>query len=162
MSIDKIISREESVKLIKSFKDTGKKIVFTNGCFDLLHVGHIRYLQEAKKIGDILVIGLNSDRSVRQLKGPSRPIVQEDDRAEILAAFEMVDYVTIFDEDTPIETIKLLKPDIQVKGGDYKKDDLPETPVVEAYGGKVVILPFVEGKSTTDIEEKIIETRNSK
>jgi len=130
-------------------KQEGKKIVFTNGCYDLLHIGHIRCFKEAKKLGDILVVALNSDRSVRALKGPPRPIVPQEERAEILAALECVDYVTIFDQDNPREIISLLKPDILVKGGDWTVDTIVGRDIVEAYGGKVLSLPLVVGVSTT-------------
>lgn len=132
-----------------------KKIVFTNGCFDILHVGHIRYMQEAAKLGDILVVGLNSDDSVRRLKGSERPINNQNERAEMLAALEFVDYVVIFDEDTPYKLIKTIQPDILVKGGDYAPDNVVGKDIVEARGGELRLLDFVEGKSTTNIIEKI-------
>jgi len=131
-----------------------KKIVFTNGCFDWLHVGHVRYLQEAKSLGDILVIGVNSDDSVRRLKGPSRPVQEESDRAEILAALDAVDYTTIFSEDTPLQLIKKVRPDVLVKGGDWKIENIVGSDVVQAYGGKVHSLKFVSGKSTTRLIDK--------
>lgn len=131
-----------------------KKIVFTNGCFDLLHVGHIRYLQEARRLGDYLVIGVNADASVKRLKGPTRPIQSEADRAEILAALGAVDMTVIFEEDTPEELIKIVKPDILVKGGDWKIDQIVGAPFVQSYGGQVMSLQFVDGKSTTKIIEK--------
>ncbi|WP_035571210.1 D-glycero-beta-D-manno-heptose 1-phosphate adenylyltransferase [Halonatronum saccharophilum] len=136
----------------------GAKIVFTNGCFDLLHVGHIRYLKESKAKGDILVVGLNSDSSVKDLKGEKRPLLPEEERAELLLSLEMVDYVTIFSERTAKAVIKTLKPDIYVKGGDYKVDDLPESEVVKDYGGKIELLLEVKGASTTNIIEKILKT----
>ncbi len=132
-----------------------QKIVFTNGCFDILHVGHIRYLQEAAKLGDVLVIGLNSDASVKRLKGPERPINGELERAEMLGALGFVDYVAIFDEDTPLELITQIQPDVLVKGGDYEPDEVVGKKEVEEWGGKLVLIPFVEGKSTTRIIEKI-------
>lgn len=150
-----ILSRELASKVIEEFKTQGKKVVFTNGCFDILHVGHLRYLEEAKRQGDILVIGVNSDASVRRLKGETRPINSEIDRAEILSGLKAVDFTVIFQEDTPMELIEELKPSIHVKGGDYKKEDLPETKIVEKHGGEVRILSFVEGKSTTNIVNKI-------
>lgn len=149
------IGRELAKYIVNLAKEQGKKIVFTNGCFDILHVGHISYLENAKKQGDILIVGVNSDASTRRLKGPTRPINNENDRACMLSALKSVDYTVIFDEDTPEDLIAYLKPSIHVKGGDYKKEDLPETKIVEAYGGKVVILNFVEGKSTTNIINKI-------
>lgn len=132
-----------------------KKIVFTNGCFDLLHVGHIRYLQEAKQQGDVLVVGLNSDASVRALKGPSRPIQNENDRAEIMAALGCVDYVALFTEDVPERLIQVVRPDILVKGGDWKVDQISGGVFVQGYGGEVRSLSFVEGKSTTNIVKKM-------
>ena len=132
-----------------------KKIVFTNGCFDILHVGHIRYMQEAAKLGDILIVGLNSDASVKRLKGPERPVNNQDDRAEMLSSLEFVDYVVIFDEDTPYELIKKIQPDVLVKGGDYNPDNVVGKDIVEARGGELKLLHFVEGKSTTNIINKI-------
>lgn len=149
------LSREIAAKVIEEMKNSGKKVVFTNGCFDILHVGHLRYMNEAKKQGDFLVVGVNSDASVKRLKGESRPINNEIDRAEMLSGLKAVDITVIFEEDTPMELIDALKPSIHVKGGDYRKEDLPETPVVEKHGGEVRILNFVEGKSTTNIVNKI-------
>ena len=147
----RIRKRDSLAQTIKRFKSEGKKIVFTNGCFDILHIGHVKYLQEAKSYGDILVVGLNSDSSVRRLKGSSRPINSEYDRAYILAALEAVDFVTIFDEDTPYELIKTLKPHILVKGGDYKGKEVVGSNLVD----EVRLVDFVDGKSTTKIIEKI-------
>lgn len=132
-----------------------QRIVFTNGCFDILHIGHIRYMQEAARMGDILVIGLNSDASVKQLKGPERPVNSEEDRAELLCALGFVDYVTIFDEDTPWELIRKIQPDVLVKGGDYKLDQVVGRDIVEGRGGELVLIPLVEGKSTTRLLDKI-------
>ncbi|AFY02869.1 D-glycero-beta-D-manno-heptose 1-phosphate adenylyltransferase [Bdellovibrio bacteriovorus] len=132
----------------------GKKIVFTNGCFDLLHVGHVRYLQEAQKLGDLLVVGVNSDASVKRLKGPTRPVQIEADRAEILAALGAVDFTVIFTEDTPENLIHKVRPDILVKGGDWKIDSIVGAPFVMSYGGQVMSLQFVDGKSTTKLIEK--------
>lgn len=134
---------------------SSEKIVFTNGCFDILHIGHLRYMQEAAKLGDLLVVGLNSDASVRRLKGPDRPINGQADRAEMLSALEFVDYVVVFDEDTPYELIKQIQPDVLVKGGDYRPDNVVGRDIVEARGGELVLLQFVEGKSTTNIINKI-------
>jgi len=131
-----------------------KKIVFTNGCFDWLHVGHIRYLQEARALGDILIVGVNSDASVRRLKGPTRPVQTEADRAEILAALSSVSYATIFDDETPYELISFLRPDILVKGGDWKIDQIVGADLVQSWGGQVRSLKFVEGRSTTTLIEK--------
>ena len=151
----RVLNREEASKLIEELKKQGEKVVFTNGCFDILHVGHMTYLEEAKEFGDYLFVGVNSDESVKRLKGPTRPINSEDDRAELLAGLKAVDYTVIFTEDTPVELIGELKPSIHVKGGDYRKEDLPETKVVESYGGRVEIVSLVEGKSTSNVVKKI-------
>lgn len=135
-------------------RSQGKKIVFTNGVFDLLHIGHVRYLQEARSLGDALVIGVNADASVKRLKGPTRPIQNENDRAEILAALACVDFTAIFTEDTPENLIHKVKPDVLVKGGDWKIETIVGAPFVMSYGGKVMSLQFVDGKSTTKIIEK--------
>lgn len=148
-------------EIVESVKCEGKIVVFTNGCFDILHVGHVRYLEAAKALGDYLVVGVNTDESVKRLKGDERPLNPESDRAEVLAALESVDFVTLFPEDTPVETIALLHPDIHVKGGDYEEEDLPEATVVRSYGGEVVIIPLVEGRSTTRVVERMKETRDS-
>lgn len=134
---------------------SGKKVVFTNGCFDLLHVGHVRYLQEARRLGDLLVVGVNSDSSVKKLKGPSRPVQNENDRAEILAALGCVDFSVIFTEDTPARLIEQVRPDFLVKGGDWKIDQIVGAAFVQSYGGTVMSLNFIEGRSTTKIIEKI-------
>ena len=149
----KILSAEE----LNSFRrdNVQKKIVFTNGCFDILHVGHKRYLQQAATLGDILVVGVNSDASVRRLKGPTRPVNNEQDRAEMLSALGFIDYVVIFDEDTPYELIKKIQPDVLVKGGDYKPEEVIGKDIVEARGGRLELISFVEGKSTTNIIKKI-------
>lgn len=147
--------RENLRHQIRQLQENGKTVVFTNGCFDILHVGHVTYLDQAKALGDILVVGLNSDASVRRLKGPTRPIHSEKDRATVLAALRAVDFVSIFDEDTPISLILDLKPNIHTKGGDYDAKQLPEYTAVHSYGGKIHILPFVEGKSTTDTLRKL-------
>lgn len=153
----RILERIEAAKLVDEMKKDGKKVVFTNGCFDILHVGHLRYLNEAREQGDILIVGVNSDDSVKRLKGPTRPINNEIDRAEMLTGLKAVDYAVVFTEDTPVELIEELKPSIHVKGGDYKKEDLPETEVVERNGGIVKILTLVEGKSTTNVVNKIMD-----
>ncbi len=134
----------------------GKRLVFTNGVFDLLHVGHVRYLAQARGLGDALVVAINSDRSVRELKGPDRPIFDQAERAEILAALRFVDYVTVFDNISPRSLIAELLPDVLVKGGDYQLDQIHGREEVEAAGGNVIALPFVEGSSTTDIIKKVI------
>ncbi len=153
--VENIISRKRIKRIIECHKEIGDRIVFTNGCFDLLHKGHISYLNEAKALGDILVVGLNSDSSVSKLKGAERPVVDEASRAFVLSNIKSVDYVVIFDNDTPIELIKEIKPNIHIKGGDYKKEDLPETKVVESLGGTVKILGLKKGYSTTNIVEKM-------
>ena len=142
---------DELLGIIQRLKTAGKTIVFTNGCFDILHKGHVTYLREAKKLGDVLILGLNSDASVRKLKGPSRPINQEDDRAEVLCALKAVDYVVKFGEDTPLELLRKIRPDILVKGADYKLEDV----VGREYAGKTVLLHFVEGYSTTSILHQV-------
>lgn len=134
-----------------------KKIVFTNGCFDILHVGHVKYLKEAKAQGDILIVGLNADASVRKLKGASRPIQNEEDRGEVLSALSCVDFVAIFEEDTPEKLIHLLKPDVLVKGGDWKPNQIVGSDFVMSYGGVVKSLQFVQGKSTSNIVSKILK-----
>ena len=136
-------------------KKAGKKIVFTNGCFDILHVGHTRYLSAAKNLGDVLVVGLNTDLSVKKLKGPERPVNHEKDRAEVLGALAAVDYLVFFGEPTPMKLIQALRPDFLVKGGDWKKKDIVGSGFVESYGGKVKSLPLVEGFSTTKMLKKI-------
>lgn len=145
---------------IDSIKNSlqGKKIVFTNGCFDILHKGHVQYLLQARELGDVLWLGLNSDASVKKLKGASRPINSEEDRAYVLASLEAVSYITIFPEQTPIELLKLIQPQIHTKGGDYKAESLPETKTILSWGGEVKILPFLPGKSTTGILKKLEES----
>ncbi len=143
---------------LASVRGSSKKIVFTNGCFDILHVGHIRYLQEARSLGDFLVLGLNSDASVRQLKGPERPVQNEEARSEILAALACIDFVTIFNEDTPEKLIQQVRPDILVKGGDWKIENIVGGHFVQSYGGEVRSLQFAPGHSTTAIIEKIMKT----
>lgn len=150
-----VLTRESLGEHIDGLRKQGKRIVTTNGCFDILHVGHVRILKQSKALGDILVVGINSDASVSALKGPERPINNQNDRAELLSSLECVDVVSIFDEATPVEFIKVVKPDIHVKGADYKPQDLEETPVVEALGGRVEILPLVPQKSTTSLVQKI-------
>ncbi len=152
----KIKTREELKEIVERLKRENAKIVFTNGCFDILHLGHIRYLKEAKKLGDVLIVGLNSDSSVRKLKGATRPYISEHERAEIMASLESVDYVTIFTETLPDNLIKLVRPNVHVKGGDYKISQLPERKLVQELGGKVVVIPPVEGKSTTSLIDKIL------
>ncbi len=133
----------------------GARIVFTNGCFDLLHVGHVRYLRQARRMGDLLVVAINSDASIRRLKGPSRPVQPERDRAEILAAMECVDYVVSFDQDTPLALIERLRPDVLVKGGDWPVERIVGREVVERSGGRVATIPYLEGASTSTLIERI-------
>ena len=157
----KIVDGEPLGKILAKEKKSGKKIVFTNGCFDILHRGHIEYLSRASALGEVFVIGLNSDDSVRKLKGANRPAVDEDSRTLTLAAFEFVDFVVLFGEDTPTGLMKILRPDVWVKGGDYKNvEGLPEYKLMMEIGGEVIILPFVEGYSTTDIYNKILGSAN--
>ena len=154
---EKIKTKEDVQRIVEDLKKKGKKIVFTNGCFDLLHLGHIRYLEKAKSLGDILVVGVNSDRSVRNLKGPERPILSEEERSEILSSLGCVDYITVFDELTPLKLISSLQPHILVKGGDWNKEAIVGKDVVERSGGEVVILPFIEGASTSNLIETILK-----
>ena len=147
----KLVSGQELLRIINQDKKKGKTIVFTNGCFDILHKGHLSYLRTASKLGDIFILGLNSDSSVKKLKGNDRPINNEEDRAEVLSFFDFIDYITIFYEETPLELIKSIKPDILVKGGDYKAENV----VGKEFSGKVEIIPFVDGYSTTNIINKM-------
>jgi D-beta-D-heptose 7-phosphate kinase/D-beta-D-heptose 1-phosphate adenosyltransferase len=156
----RVIGRESLAELGRRLRERGERVVFTNGCFDLLHVGHLRYLQEARALGDVLVVGVNSDRSVRALKGASRPVLPGVERAELLAGLRCVDYVTLFDEATPEALIEELRPDVHVKGGDYRVEALPEAAAVSRCGGRIVILPLVEGHSTSALVERIREAEN--
>lgn len=150
-----IVSSNEISRICESIRKNAHKIAFTNGCFDILHYGHILYLKQAKSLGDILIVGLNSDASVRRIKGNQRPIIPEIERAEILDAVKPIDYVVIFEEDTPENLIHIVKPDFLIKGGDYKAEDVVGARFVQSYGGKVVILPYIQGNSTTNIIQKI-------
>ena len=154
-SVEKVIESGSIKNLALRLKSDRKKIVFTNGCFDIIHAGHVSYLNEAKKFGDVLIVGLNSDKSVKRLKGIERPVMGEKDRAYILANIKPVDYVVIFDEDTPYNLINLINPDILVKGGDYEGKEVVGKDIVESAGGKTVLINFVEGKSTSGIIKKI-------
>ncbi len=156
-----IISRESLKSYGQKWREKGQRVVFTNGCFDLLHLGHIRYLAQARALGDLLVLGLNSDQSVRKLKGPLRPFAPEGERAEVMDALRPVDFVIIFDDLTASPLISELKPDIYVKGGDYSAGEeagkpLPEAPAVKAYGGEIVLIPFLPGHSTTNLIQNIL------
>ncbi len=154
---EKIKEKKELVKILEGFRANGKRIVFTNGCFDLLHVGHVRYLEEARSLGDVLVVGVNTDRSVRGLKGPKRPILPEGERAEVLSGLSCVDYVTLFDEPTPLQLITALRPHLLVKGGDWTKEETVGKEIVEASGGEVAILPFTAGASTSTLIDTILK-----
>lgn len=160
-SDSKIKNREVLAAIIEGERAKGKRVVFTNGCFDLLHAGHVKYLQAARRLGDLLVLGLNSDASVRRLKGAKRPLIDEDERGHLMAALDCIDYVCLFEEDTPLELITALKPQILVKGGDYTPEGVVGKDIVESYGGRVELIPFVDGKSTTNIIEKILERYES-
>lgn len=156
----KIIDNNEIQRIIENLKADGKTIVFTNGCFDILHAGHVRYLQAAKELGDCLILGLNSDQSVRNIKGPTRPINNQDDRAEVLSALSSVDYVVIFEEETAQGLVEKIRPAIYVKGGDYNVKDLPEAAIVASYGGETILIPEVPGKSSSNIIQKITKQDN--
>ena len=155
MIMQKILERNTLKNKLEVLRKEGKKIAFTNGCFDIIHVGHVRYLREAKKTADVLVLALNSDSSVRKIKGDKRPLVGEEERAEILAAFEFIDFITIFEELTPLELINYLKPDVLIKGGDWPEEKIIGREEIKKWGGRVAIIPEVTGKSTTSIVEKI-------
>lgn len=157
MSNQKIYAHNKLASILQQAKSEGSTVVTTNGCFDVLHLGHLRYLQAARQLGDLLVVAVNSDSSVRELKGENRPLVPEEERAEMLAGLSCVDYVVIFPELTPISLLSELKPNIHVKGGDYKLEELIERDVVEANGGKVIVGLNVPGKSTTNLIEVICE-----
>lgn len=151
-----ILSREALKKEIDRLRNEGRKIAFTNGCFDILHVGHVRYLRDARKMGDVLILALNSDASVRAIKGDRRPLVPEAERADVAAALESVSYVTVFDELTPLELIEYLQPDVIVKGGDWEEKNVVGRDAVKRWGGCVAIVPETPGASTTNIVGKII------
>lgn len=147
----KTVTKEELKKIVENLKKENKKTVFTNGCFDILHIGHIRYLEASKKLGDVLIVGLNSDNSVKKLKGENRPVNNENDRSELLSALYFVDYVVIFNENSPSDLLDEIKPAIYTKGKDYTLDTLPEKDVVLKNNIKVEFIDFVDGKSTTNI-----------
>ena len=158
MNRDKIFSLNELKDVLGLYRNTGGRIVFTNGCFDIMHAGHAQYLEEARSMGDVLIVAINSDASVRRLKGPKRPVIGQQDRALMLAALESVDYVVIFEEDTPYEVINILEPDLLVKGGDWTPDQIVGADIVLARGGEVKSLPFRPGLSTSSIIERIRES----
>ena len=151
----RVIESEELSRLMEESRSDGLKIVFTNGVFDILHAGHLDYLKRSKKLGDILIVGVNTDESAKAIKGPDRPFNSEDDRAALLAGLECVDYVALFSEGTPINMISSVRPDLLVKGDDYSADEVVGKAVVESYGGKVKLIPFKEGFSTSSLIEKI-------
>ncbi len=156
MSVQKIKTLEEIIRLRAELREAGKKIVFTNGCFDILHIGHVRYLNQARSHGDALIVGLNSDSSVREIKGASRPVVPESERAEVLAALACVDYVFIFSDQTPQHVIDAIVPDVLIKGADWEISDIVGRDTVERAGGVVLNIPLVEGSSTSEIIRKVL------
>jgi len=153
----KIQQPSAAAQIIRQWKDTGLEVVFTNGCFDIVHYGHIHVLEQAAQQGQKLVVGLNSDASIKRLKGAKRPLQNEQTRTHVMAALQMVDLVVVFDEDTPLELISTLKPDVLVKGGDWKKEDIVGYDVVEALGGQVLSLRYIDGFSTTAVEQKAMK-----
>ena len=153
----KVKEKEDLCEILKRLKAEGKRVAFTNGCFDLLHIGHLRYLEKAKTLGDILIVGVNSDASVQGLKGPGRPVLPLEERMELLSGLECVDYVVSFDESAPLKLITVLKPHLLVKGGDWSTETIVGKEVVESLGGEVVALPFIEGNSTSHLIETILE-----
>ncbi len=152
-----VVKKDELIKIVENLKKEGKKVVFTNGCFDILHIGHVRYLKASSKCGDVLIVGLNSDKSVRAIKGETRPINNENDRAELLSELNFVDYVVIFDENSPSKLLEEIKPTIYTKGADYTLETLPEAKVAKENNIEVKFIELVQGKSTTNI----IKTINS-
>ncbi len=160
--MNRIINNIEMLNVIVAkLKNKSKKIVFTNGCFDIIHAGHVIYLNKAKKLGDILIVGLNSDSSVKKLKGNNRPVIIEDDRAYIISNLKPVDFVVIFNDNTPYNLINEIKPDYLVKGSDYKNQEVAGSDIVKSYGGQVVFIDYVNEKSTTNIIDKIIKINSS-
>jgi D-beta-D-heptose 7-phosphate kinase / D-beta-D-heptose 1-phosphate adenosyltransferase len=155
--VDVTVTWEEALRWREQMRVQGRSIVFTNGCFDILHAGHVLMLKIARNYGDALILGLNSDASVKRLKGENRPVVPEQDRARVMTALRTVDRVALFDQDTPLELIEKLKPDVIVKGGDWKPADVVGKDVVEAYGGRVEIIPTVQGRSTTNVIEEVVK-----
>ena len=153
----KILKLKDLILTLKKLRESGKRIVFTNGCFDILHVGHVRYLSDARKKGDILVLGLNSDASVKSIKSDSRPVVSQDQRAEVLAGLACVDYITVFDEPDPLALIRAIKPDVLVKGADWEEKKIIGSDLVKSYGGEVVRITMVPDISTSVIIQRILE-----
>jgi len=158
---EKVLDRNTLKEKADSLRKAGERVVFTNGCFDLLHIGHVRYLQEARKLGDCLVVAVNSDSSVQQIKESGRPVIPEGQRAEVVAALGCVDWVTIFDEPDPLDLIRLLKPDVLVKGTDWSEEEIVGAPDVREAGGQVIRIPLVPGSSTSVILEKVRTTAPS-
>lgn len=157
-----IIDRKDAAQFCEDLRQRGKQVVFTNGCFDIIHAGHVRYLTTAKNFGDVLIVGLNTDESVKRLKGANRPINNQDDRAEVLLGLKAVDHVIFFGEATAENLIAEVKPDIYVKGGDYTLETLPEAKIVQKYGGRVELVNLVAGRSTSNVIEKILEVEQWK
>ena len=155
--MDPILEPSQLAPVLRNLQNQGEKVVFTNGVFDLLHLGHVTYLQESRKKGDLLVVGLNSDASVRRIKGPLKPLLPVEERAEMLLALECVDYTTFFEEDDPYNIIKILKPDVLVKGGDWAIDKMIGGDLVQSWGGQVLNIPVVEGRSTTNLIQMVRE-----
>jgi D-glycero-beta-D-manno-heptose 1-phosphate adenylyltransferase len=155
--MNKIYPKNELKAEVDRLKREGKIVIFTNGCFDILHAGHTRYLREAKKLGDVLILALNSDNSVRSIKGEKRPIMPEDERAEVVASLASVDYVTVFNELTPLALIEFLQPNVIVKGGDWAEKDIVGAEAVRKWGGQVAIMPEIEGASTTNVIERVLQ-----
>ena len=153
--MSEILELKSLLETVSGLKSQNKIIVTTNGCFDIIHAGHVKYLKQAKELGDVLIVCMNSDASVKRIKGHSRPLNCQDDRAEVLAALKPVDYVVIFEEDTPSDILGKIKPNIHTKGGDYTEETLPEAGIIKKAGGKIKFIPFVQGKSTTNIINKI-------
>ena len=158
MAIERFVSLSEAVEIRSGWHERSVKVVFTNGCFDLLHPGHVTYLEQARKLGDILIVGLNSDDSIRRLKGKDRPVNRLQDRAHMLLGLRSVDLVVPFEEDTPIVLIKALLPDVLVKGGDYEPDNIVGAAEVREAGGEVIVVPFMDGHSSSNLIEKIRKT----
>lgn len=156
-----VVKKDELIKIVENLKKEGKKVVFTNGCFDILHIGHVRYLKASSKCGDVLIVGLNSDKSVRAIKGETRPINNENDRAELLSELNFVDYVVIFDENSPSKLLEEIKPTIYTKGADYTLETLPEAKVAKENNIEVKFIELVQGKSTTNIIKTINSDKNN-
>ncbi len=160
--MDKIVDWNELKERVDEAHRKGKRVAFTNGCFDILHVGHVQYLREARRTGDLLILGLNSDASVRAIKGERRPLVPQGERAEVVASLESVDYVTIFNDQTPLSLIEYLRPDVLVKGGDWQEETVVGSDAVRSWGGRVAIIPLTAGASTTNIVEKVLRVYGTK